>query len=64
VTRYVGGRLASGLLTLFLFVTLLFFLVNIVIPGDFVSQFILTAENASAAPRSGGCPRVCLLARI
>jgi hypothetical protein len=45
----VGGRLASGLLTLFLFVTLLFFLVNIVIPGDFVSQFILTAEDGCRA---------------
>jgi len=57
VTRYVGGRLASGLLTLFLFVTLLFFLVNIVIPGDFVSQFILTAEDASAAREALGLNR-------
>lgn len=46
MTRYVLGRLGSGLLTLFLFVTLLFFLVNIVVPGDFVSQFILTGDQA------------------
>lgn len=48
MTRYVLRRLGSGLVTLFLFVTLLFFLVNIVIPGDFVSQFILTGDQAEA----------------
>jgi peptide/nickel transport system permease protein len=54
MARYVGGRLISGLLTLFLFVTLLFFLVNLVIPGDFVSQFILNAEDAQAFRESLG----------
>jgi len=48
MVRYTGRRLVSGLLTLFLFVTLLFFLINMIIPGDWVSQFILTAEGAEA----------------
>ena len=38
MSRYVAGRIISGLFTLFLFVTLLFFLVNILIPGDFVTS--------------------------
>ena len=48
MTRYVFKRLGSGVVTLFLFVTLLFFLVNIVVPGDYVSQFILTGDQAAA----------------
>jgi ABC-type dipeptide/oligopeptide/nickel transport system permease component len=48
MVRYTGRRLVSGLLTLFLFVTLLFFVINMVTPGDWVSQFILTAEGAEA----------------
>jgi peptide/nickel transport system permease protein len=48
MTRYVVNRLVSGLATLFLFLTLLFFLVNLVVPGDFVSQFMLTGEDAEA----------------
>jgi peptide/nickel transport system permease protein len=48
VTRYVLNRVVSGLVTLFLFLTLLFFLVNLVVPGDFVSQFILSGEDAQA----------------
>lgn len=48
VTRYVIDRLVSGLVTLFLFLSLLFFLINLLVPGDFVSQFILTGEDAQA----------------
>lgn len=48
MSRYVLNRVGSGLVTLVLFLTLLFFLVNLVIPGDFVSQFILSAEAAEA----------------
>jgi peptide/nickel transport system permease protein len=48
MTRYLSSRLLSGLLTLFLFVTLLFFLVNLVVPFDWVDQFILTADVAES----------------
>jgi peptide/nickel transport system permease protein len=51
------NRVGSGLLTLFLFVTLLFFLVNMLVPGDFVSQFILTADQAAAMREQVGLDR-------
>lgn len=54
MARYLGGRLVSGLLTLFLFVTLLFFLINIALPGDWTSQFILTADAREALRESLG----------
>jgi peptide/nickel transport system permease protein len=57
MTRYMVNRLLSGLLTMFLFVTLLFFLVNLVVPGDFVSQFIMTGEDASAMRERLGLDR-------
>lgn len=58
MTRYVLGRLGSGLVTLFLFVTLLFFVVNLVIPGDFVSSFgPMTAEQGQAAREALGLDR-------
>lgn len=38
MARYILNRALSGLLTLFLFVTLLFFLANALIPGDFVTS--------------------------
>lgn len=58
MTRYVLGRLGSGLVTLFLFVTLLFFLVNIVVPGDFVTSFgPMSAEAGQAARESLGLDR-------
>lgn len=48
MARYVLYRLISGLFTLFLFVTLLFFLANVLIPGDFVSSLgPMTAEQAA-----------------
>jgi peptide/nickel transport system permease protein len=39
--RFIIRRLLSGLLVLFLFVTAVFFIVQIILPGDFVSHLIL-----------------------
>lgn len=53
MARYVLNRAVSGLVTLLLFVTLLFFVASVVIPGDFVTSLgPLTADDA-AATRSG-----------
>lgn len=41
MARYILKRIALGALTLLLFVTALFFLVNILMPGDFMTQFRL-----------------------
>ncbi len=41
MTRYIAGRVLAGLVTLVVFVTLLFFLIDLVIPGDFATQFTL-----------------------
>lgn len=57
MTRYVLNRLGSGVVTLFLFVTLMFFLVNIVVPGDYVSQFILTGDQGAAMREQLGIDR-------
>lgn len=57
MTRYVAGRLGSGALTLFIFVTLLFFLVNLVVPGDYVSQFILSEDAAGSLREQLGLDR-------
>jgi len=57
VTRYVIGRIGLGLVTLFVFVTGLFFLINAVVPGDFTSQFILTAEQRSSFQQQLGLDR-------
>lgn len=51
MTGYVLRRLGSGVVTLFLFVTLLFFLVNLVVPGDFVTSFGPMTEEAAGAAR-------------
>lgn len=49
MARYIVKRIVSGLFTLFLFVTLLFFLANAVIPGDFVTSLgVLPADQADA----------------
>jgi peptide/nickel transport system permease protein len=39
--RFIIRRLLSGLLILFLFQTAVFFIVQMVLPGDFVSHFVL-----------------------
>jgi peptide/nickel transport system permease protein len=49
MARYILNRVLSGLLTLFLFLTLLFFLANLVIPGDFVTSLgPMTGDDANA----------------
>lgn len=58
MTAYIVRRLLSGLLTLFLFMTLLFFVVNAAIPGDYVTSLgPLTADAAEAARESLGIDR-------
>lgn len=48
MARYVFNRVVSGLLTLFLFVTLLFFLANVLIPGDYVTSLgPMSADQAA-----------------
>ncbi len=42
MTRCLIRRLLAGIVTLLVFVTVLFFLAEILIPGDFVSQFTLS----------------------
>ena len=39
MTRYLAGRLFAGLVTLAIFVTILFFMAEVLIPGDYVTQF-------------------------
>ncbi len=57
MTRFVLRRVISGFITLFVFVTLLFFLLNVTIPGDFTSQFILTADQRSSFQEQLGLDR-------
>ncbi len=49
MTRYLAGRVLAGLVTLFIFATILFFLAEILIPGDFVTQFTLGLTEAELA---------------
>jgi peptide/nickel transport system permease protein len=55
--RYILKRIGWGLVTLFLFVTALFFLVNILVPGDFTSQFLLTGEQRERLAQDLGIDR-------
>ncbi|MCJ7725845.1 MAG: ABC transporter permease, partial [Acidimicrobiia bacterium] len=57
MARYIAKRIAWGMLTLFLFVTMLFFLVNQLIPGDFTSQFIMTGEQRAELAANLGLDR-------
>jgi len=41
LARYIAKRIAWGVVTLALFATALFFLINILMPGDFMTQFRL-----------------------
>ncbi|MBT8164707.1 MAG: ABC transporter permease [Acidimicrobiia bacterium] len=54
---FLGRRLLGGFITLALFVTALFFLVNVLIPGDWTSQFIMTGEARQALQESLGIDR-------
>ena len=54
---YVARRLVGGLITLAIFLASLFFLVNVLIPGDWTSQFIMTGEARAALQESLGIAR-------
>jgi peptide/nickel transport system permease protein len=49
VTRFLAGRVLAGLITLVIFVTILFFLAEVIIPGDFVTQFTLGMNSEQLA---------------
>lgn len=49
MTTYLIRRLLAGLVTLVIFVTLLFFLAEVVIPGDYVTQFTLGMNSQQLA---------------
>ncbi len=58
MASYIVRRLLSGLLTLFLFMTLLFFAMNALLPGDYVSSLgPMTADDANAAREALGLNR-------
>jgi peptide/nickel transport system permease protein len=49
MTTYLVRRLLAGLVTLVVFATLLFFLAEVVIPGDYVTQFTLGMNSQQLA---------------
>ena len=49
MTRFLAGRALAGLITLVIFVTILFFLAEVIIPGDFVTQFTLGMNSEQLA---------------
>jgi len=57
MTRFLTRRLLGGALTLLLFLTGLFFVVNMLIPGDWTSQFIMDGESRQALRESLGIDR-------
>ncbi len=57
MARYIAKRIAFSVLTLFLFVSFVFFIVNALIPGDWTSQFILTGEQREALQEQIGIDR-------
>ena len=46
--HYILRRLLSGLLILFLFQTVVFFIVQIILPGDFVRRLALTLPRSES----------------
>lgn len=48
MTGYLARRVFSGLVTLFLFVSLVFFGTQAILPGDFVSQYALFLSSAES----------------
>jgi peptide/nickel transport system permease protein len=48
VLKYLLRRLVSGLILLFIFVSIVFFAVNTLLPGDWVSQFALGLSNSES----------------
>jgi ABC-type dipeptide/oligopeptide/nickel transport system permease component len=57
VIGFLGRRLVGGFIPLTLFITALFFLVHVLIRGDFTSQFIMIAERREAPQGSLGIDR-------
>lgn len=57
MTRFLARRLLGAALTLLLFLAGLFFLVNLLIPGDWTSQFIMDGESRQALRESLGIDR-------
>lgn len=49
MSRYLAGRIAAGVVTLVVFATLLFFLTDLLMPGDFVTRFTLQMNDAQLA---------------
>ena len=49
MTRYLAGRILGGLVTLAIFATILFFLTDLLMPGDFVTRFTLAMNDAQMA---------------
>ena len=49
MSRYLAGRILAGLLTLVVFATILFFLTDLLMPGDFVTRFTLQLSDAQLA---------------
>ena len=54
---FLWRRVGGGFITLAGFLTALFFLVNVLIPGDWTSQFIMTGEAREALRESLGIDR-------
>lgn len=54
--RYMSRRLLTGILLLFLYVSMLFFIIQLALPGDFISQFAmgLTNQESQAAREALG----------
>ena len=49
MTKYLAGRLFAGLITLVVFATILFFMTDLLMPGDFVTRFTLALTDAELA---------------
>jgi len=47
--RYLLRRLISGIIVLFVFISLVFFAVQTILPGDYVSQFAMSLSSKEAA---------------
>lgn len=57
MTGIIWRRLLGGIVTLALFLSALFFLVNVLIPGDWTSQFIMTRDARTDLQESLGIDR-------
>jgi peptide/nickel transport system permease protein len=49
MSRYLAGRILAGVVTLVVFATLLFFLADLLMPGDFATRFTLEMSDAQLA---------------